>query len=129
MLIDTNIVSELCRPAPNRGVLEWAGSITEISISAVSIEEIWFGLSWKPNVRVQGWFDVFLSRSCKVLTVTAEIAQGAGRLRGELQSKGETRTQADMLIASTARHHQLTLVTRNARDFVGCGIALLSPFA
>ncbi len=76
VLIDTNIVSELCRPSPNRGVLEWAGSITEISISAVSIEEIWFGLSWKPNVRVQGWFDVFLSRSCKVLTVTAEIAQG-----------------------------------------------------
>ena len=128
VLIDTNIVSELCRPAPNSGVLEWARSITEISISAVSIEEIWFGLSFKPNARVQSWFDAFMSGSCKVLPVTAEIGQGAGRLRGELQSKGETRTQANMLIASTARHHQLTLVTRNDRDFGGCGIALLNPF-
>ena len=78
---------------------------------------------------MQGWFVVFLSRSCNVLPVTAEIAQGAGRLRGEFQSKGETRTQADMLIASTARHHQLTLVTRNAQDFEGCGMALLNPIA
>ena len=35
---------------------------------------------------------------------------------------------ADMLIAATAQIHALTLVTRNVRDFDGCGIAVLNPF-
>ena len=43
--------------------------------------------------------------------------------------RGIVRDQADMLIAATAQVHQLTLVTRNTRDFEGCGIGLLNPFS
>jgi toxin FitB len=49
-------------------------------------------------------------------------------MRGKLQSEGRPRTQADMLIAATAKIHQLTLVTRNIKDFQGCDIAIFDPF-
>lgn len=49
-------------------------------------------------------------------------------MRGRFRSQGITRSQADILIGATAAVHQLTLVTRNIRDFEGCGILLLNPF-
>ena len=49
-------------------------------------------------------------------------------LRGRFRAAGEQRTQADMLIAATVAAHGLTLVTRNNRDFDGCGIPVLNPF-
>ena len=61
-------------------------------------------------------------------SITPEIAQLAGELRGGFRSQGITRSQADILIAATAKIHQLTLVTRNIWDFEGCEIALLNPF-
>lgn len=62
-----------------------------------------------------------------MLPITAAIAREAGELRGQLQTQGKPRTQADLLIGATAKIHQFTLVTRNARDFEGCGIVLLNP--
>jgi predicted nucleic acid-binding protein len=127
-LVDTNIISDLVRPQPNSGVLAWADKVEVIAISAITVEEIYYGLSWKPNPRILVWFEAFFDDQCRVLPVTPEIARCCGRLRGNLQSRGTTRTQADMLIAATAIIHQLTLVTRNVRDFDGCQVALLNPF-
>lgn len=99
-----------------------------MAISAVTVEEVYFGLSWKPNPRIRLWFEGFLETYCQILPVTAEIAKRSGEIRGQLQARGETRSSADMLIASTAQEHQLTLVTRNVRHFEDCGIPLLNPF-
>lgn len=128
-LADTNVVGDLTRPRPNPGVLTWAGQIRSVSLSVVSLEEIRFGLAWKPNPTVVEWFDRFLTEHCEILPVTAEIARRAGDLRGRLQAQGRPRSQADMLIAATAGTHGLTLVTRNQADFEGCGITVLNPFS
>lgn len=128
-LADTNIVGELVRPRPNVGVLAWASQIREMSLSAISLEEIHYGLSWKPNERIRAWFDRFLGEHGRVLPVTDEVARRAGEMRGRFRAKGETRSQADMLIAATAISHALTLVTRNAGDFKGCGVTVLNPFS
>jgi predicted nucleic acid-binding protein len=69
-----------------------------------------------------------LKTYCQIIPITAEIAHHSGELRGRLRTQGKPRTQADMLIAATAHLHQLTLVTRNTRDFEDCGISLLNPF-
>jgi predicted nucleic acid-binding protein len=127
LLCDTNVLSELARPRPNAGVAEWAQEISSIAVSVITVEEIAYGLSWKPNPRILGWFQEFLLDS-EILPITAEIAERSGRLRGTLQARGKSRTQADMLIAATAQFHGLTLVTRNARDFEDCGLSLLDPF-
>lgn len=128
-LCDTNILAELARPEPNPGVMEWASTVTTIAISVVTVEEIAYGLAWRPNRRVQRFFEAFLPDCCDVLPITDTTAWLAGRLRGELQRNGQTRTQADMLIAATAQQHGLTLVTRNVKDFEGCQVALLNPFS
>ena len=127
-LIDTNVLSEFVRPRPNRGVISWAANVERISISVVSVEEIAFGLTWKPNKKLEEWFRKFFAEACDTLPITESIAQRAGAMRGDFLGKGITRSPADMLIAATAQAHGLTLVTRNVRDFDGCGIDLLNPF-
>lgn len=129
LLVDTNIISELARPRPNPGVLQWAESVSLVALSVVTVEEVIFGLAWRPNPRVRDWFARFLEVNCEVLPVTAVIADRAGELRGRLMSRGAARTQADMLIAATAHVHQLTLVTRNVRDFADTSVAVLNPFS
>jgi len=127
-LVDTNVLSELVRRDPNPGVTEWARGVTNVSVSVVTVDEVFFGLSWKPNARVLSWFGGFLANHCTVLPVTEPIARRSGQVRGQLQATGRVRTQADMLIAATAQVHGLTLVTRNESDFEGCGVAVLNPF-
>ncbi|MDG4552106.1 MAG: type II toxin-antitoxin system VapC family toxin [Candidatus Contendobacter sp.] len=127
-LIDTNILSELLRPAPNRGVLMWAAGQPMVGISAVTVEEAIYGLTRKANRRLIDGFEARIAEQCLVFPVTETIARCAGALRGQFSVRGIVRDQADMLIAATAQVHQLTLVTRNTRDFEGCGIGLLNPF-
>ncbi|WP_199310274.1 PIN domain-containing protein [Phormidium tenue] len=61
-LCDTNIISELARPRPNSGVIDWSQNVTFIAISVITIEEITYGLTAKPNARIQDWFQHFLAK-------------------------------------------------------------------
>ena len=128
-LVDTNVIGELARARPNPGVVVWAGQVTSVHLSVISLEEIYFGLARKANARVAAWFEGFLAEQCQILPVTDEIARRSGDLRARLQTRGRTRTQADMLIAATAIAHRLTLVTRNEADFEGCDVTVLNPFS
>jgi toxin FitB len=127
-LCDTNILSELVRPRPDARVAAWAQGVSSIAVSVITVEEITYGLAWKPNPRILDWFQDYLSAYAEILPITAEIAERSGSLRGTLKARGRTRTQADMLIAATAQAHGLTLVTRNAKDFEDCGLSLIDPF-
>ncbi len=127
-LIDTNAISELAKPRPDVKVLNWADGISLVNLSVVTVEELQFGLSWRPNAKVQVWLDKFQEDYCVTLPITTEVARLAGEWRGVFQARGIKRTQADMLIAATAAVYGLTLVTRNVSDFDGCGIVVLNPF-
>lgn len=128
-LIDTNVISELLRPMPNPGVLAWAAVQPMVGISAVTVEEAIYGLTRKANRRLLEGFEAFVAEQCHVFPVTEVIARCAGTLRGQFSLHGVVRGQPDMLIAATAQVHQLTLATRNTKDFEGCGIGLLNPFS
>jgi predicted nucleic acid-binding protein len=127
-LIDTNIPSELLRPRPHPGVIRWLSAQTSLAISAICVHESIFGLTQKGNLGLLAAYENFIDTLCTVLPVDDEIARRAGTLRGNLAHRGFVRSLPDMLIAATAQQHNLTLVTRNTRDFEGCGIGLLNPF-
>ena len=130
-LIDTHIVSELMRRQPDETVLAWLEGMrapaAQLALSAVTIDEIMYGLTRKPKPRALARFNDMVEKNV-VLSVSESIAQRAGELRGRLALMGQVRSQADMLIAATAQVHALTLVTRNVRDFDGCGIMVFNPF-
>jgi len=129
MLVDTNVVSELMRPAPDANVAAWAARQARFALSVISLEEVFYGLGVRKNARLSDWFERFVATHCDVLPVSLRVARRCAGLRAELSKKGRLRTQADLLIAATAAEHDLVLVTRNERDFSGCGIRVLNPFA
>ena len=126
-LVDTNVISELLRRAPNAQVLQWFDQARHVAISVISVDEIVFGLTRRSLPVLLQRFDEFLAEAT-VLDVDLRVARRAAELRGSLAAKGHVRTQSDMLIAATAQVHALTLVTRNVRDFEHCGIPVLDPF-
>ncbi|MBS0507691.1 MAG: type II toxin-antitoxin system VapC family toxin [Proteobacteria bacterium] len=130
-LVDTNVISELMYKTPDTGVLAWMlateTSQARLLVSVITVHEIVYGLTRKSRPARLAWFEQFLRR-VQVLEVNETIARGAGEMRGRLATRGQVRHVADMLIAATAQVHALTLVTRNVRDFDGCGIGLLNPF-
>ena len=64
----------------------------------------------------------------RILPVDAAIAERWGRLSGGLAATGTTVHPIDLLIAATALHHELSLVTRNEKDFRSTGLTVINPF-
>lgn len=128
-LVDTNVISELMRQRPNRGVLAWSARSQPFAFSVVSLEEVYFGLGLRPSARIERGLTALLDTFARVLPVTDAVARRSAELRAAQARRGHVRSQADMLIAATAYEHGAVLVTRDVRDFTGCGIRVHNPFA
>jgi toxin FitB len=127
-LCDTNVISEVFKKAPSVKIMDWLSDQTELFLSVITVEEVYYGLSGK-NARKQiAWFGNLIRHRCQVLPITQEIAEQCGILRGTLRRTGISKSQADLLIAATAIRHRLTLATRNERDFKDCGVSMFNPF-
>lgn len=127
-LCDTNIISEIMKPKPSLSVCSWFSEQESLYLSAISVEEIIFGLEAKQAINKLAWFKRLLNESCEVLPVSCEIANYCGELRARLRCRGMVRSQADSLIAATAYIHNKVLVTRNVKDFTESNIAIFNPF-
>jgi hypothetical protein len=135
-LLDTNVVSEHVRPHPNNAVIEWVArrSPEQIAVSDVTIAELRIGAMTTPDDRrrrqLTRWLDDELSAMLgrNALPVTLEILIEWLQLGRNLSAVGRTRAPPDLLIASTARVHDLIVVTRNVRDFDGTGVTLYDPW-
>lgn len=128
-LLDTNVISELVKKTPDPHVLQWLQTVDLLAISAITVEEVRFGQAWQPNTGKLALVSALIDQLHTVYAVTASIAARAGVLRGQFQAQGISRTSPDMLIAATAQEHQLVLVTRDVRDFTGCGVQVMNPFS
>ena len=127
-LFDSNAVSEAMKREPNLQVRQLINKQTPVLMSVVSVEEIYYGLTYKDARKKWTWFENFVESRCEVLQVTTDIAKQCGIWRGQFRLQGITRSQADLLIGATALQHDLVLVTRNTKDFEGCDIQLFNPF-
>ena len=135
-LLDTNVPSEFSRDRPDPRVVAWlkAQPPTRLYLSAVTIGEIRKGLVVLPQgrrrIELEAWFlsDLLVWFRNRILPVTDSIADRWGVLEGQCQLKGTPLNTADGMIAATALEHDLTLVTRNVKDFAGLGVVLLNPW-
>jgi predicted nucleic acid-binding protein len=135
-LLDTNIPSEFSRDRPEPRVVQWLKTqpVTMLFLSAVTIGEIRKGLILLPQGRrrteLETWFhtDLPIWFRDRILPVTHSIADRWGVLDGQCQLKGTPLNTADGMIAATALEHDLTVVTRNMRDFAGLGVEVFNPW-
>ena len=130
-LLDTNVVSELRWPNPNRNVTNWVRTVPaeQLYLSAVTIGEIQSGVevTREQDTAKARELETWLCRlidSDSVLPVDAAAFRQWGKL---MHRKSDTLTQ-DAMIAAVAVVHALTVVTRNVRDFEALGIESVNPF-
>ncbi len=126
-LLDTNALSER-RKRTNPKVVDYLAGLNPLMVylSVLTIGELRLGLARKgpQATALAAWIDdVENAFRPRILPVTLEIAH----LWGEL-SAGRSRPIVDTLLAATAIVHNLTLVTRNTKDFTDTGVALLNPW-
>jgi len=130
-LLDTNIVSEVRKPKPNRAVVEWLqrADANSIHISVVTLGELQQGVEITRTQdvakasEIEKWIDG-LAATMQILPLDGSCLREWARL---MIGKPATLSN-DCLIAATARVHNLTVVTRNTRDFELFGVALINPF-
>jgi predicted nucleic acid-binding protein len=135
-LLDTNIPSELTRPKPDPRVEQWLDEADDerLYLSVISLGELLKGLTILPigkkRDRLQEWLDLTLRLwfEGRVLPVDESIAERWGVLAGECQLRGAPLNTTDGLIAATALEHDLTVVTRNVKDFAGLVVAIFNPW-
>ena len=105
-----NVINEMLKREPNARVVSFFDIENAPALSVVTIEEMAYGVAWRPSAKLQTTFDRIVDTWPHILPITSEIAAGAGLLRRQLQQRGHTRTAADMLIAATALTHRIPLV-------------------
>jgi toxin FitB len=134
-LLDTNCISELVRIEPNPQVMAWVRAADErlLHLSVLTLGEIRKGVTLaagRRRTQLERWLEVDLPAQFanRLLPVNAAIAELWGAMAGEAQAQGIAIATVDELIAATAKHHELTIVTRNVRDFRMCGIPVFDPW-
>jgi len=135
-LLDTNCISELVRPVPEPSVAAWIQAADEsvLYLSVLTLGEIRKGLAGLPQgrrrTRLETWFAVELRARFdgRILGIDEGVADRWGLIAAEAQRNGRTLGVIDGLLAATVLHYNLTLVSRNVRNFAGTGVPVLSPW-
>ena len=132
-LLDTNVVSEIMRPAPNPRVLTFLTEEPDLWLSAIVIHELEFGLARLPpggrrdrmRAVMVGFTNMYEDR---VLPLQRTEAEQAALLRVKARQSGRTLLLADALIAGTAVVNGLSVATRNIADFEYLDVGVINPW-
>lgn len=135
-LLDTNCISELVRPKPAPRVITWMEAADEalLYLSVLTVGEIRKGLAGlsqgKRRAHLESWLEVELRArfTGRILAVDAAIADRWGVIAAEAKRKGKALAVIDSLLAATALHHNLTVVSRNVSDFANTHVQVLNPW-
>ncbi len=135
-LIDTNVISELRRKQPDPNVVAWvaARSTQSLFVSVLTLGEIRKGIETLDNSAdaarrqaLSDWLEVDLPMFFmgRILSVDLPVTQRWGHSQAQAR---RPLPAIDSLLAATALQHNLSLVTRNVRDFAGMGLNLINPW-
>jgi predicted nucleic acid-binding protein len=135
-LLDTNCISELVRPKPEPRVMEWMEAADEalLYLSVLTVGEIRKGLAGLPQgkrrTHMEAWLAVELQArfAGRIVPINEAIADRWGLIAAEAKRRGKALSVIDGLLAATALHHNLTVVSRNTSDFANTPAAVLNPW-
>jgi predicted nucleic acid-binding protein len=135
-LLDTNCVSELVRVKPEPRVVEWMEATDEelLYLSVLTLGEIRKGLAGlaqgKRRTHLETWLEVELQTrfSGRILPIDEQVADRWGVLSAQAKIRGVSLPIIDGLLAATAVHYNLTVVSRNASDFPDGQVLVLNPW-
>jgi predicted nucleic acid-binding protein len=136
IVLDTNVISELVRPAPDPQVLAWADAVDPdaVAMTAMNEAEVLHDLARLPDGRrkqslQQSWdglvAELFAGR---VWPFTSEAAHWYGELLRRRERLARPMATADAVIAATALAHGALLATRDTNDFADIGLELINPW-
>jgi len=136
-LLDTNILSELRRPKPEPKVVAFITGqpLDRLFVSAVTFAEIRFGIELVPEATRRAELNDWLTHKVRpmfaqrVLPVSEDVMFKWRLLVEDGRKSGHTFSQPDLIIAATALHHGLTLVSRDSADFEKARVPILNPWA
>jgi predicted nucleic acid-binding protein len=137
ILLDTNIIYEVMRSAPDPRVICWLNGADAgiLHVSTISIAEILYGLDLLPagrrRVGMEEQVEAFLLKgfSQRIMSFDEGAARHYGPLMADRRRAGRPMAAPDGQIAAIARSRAMALATRNIRDFEACGLALINPWA
>lgn len=132
-LLDTNVLSELRRTTPNAGAAEWFAQrpASTLYLSVLTLGELRKGAEGiadaSRRTALLDWLEAELPIffTGRILPVDAQVADRWGRL---VATANRPVPAIDSLLAATAAHHGLSLVTRNVRDFANLGLEIINPW-
>lgn len=132
-LLDTNVLSELAKKAPNPIVHAFYSNDYDLWVSVITLYELRYGAELVKEPEKRQYLTKFVAdtrqkHSDRLLPVTPPIAESAGAMRAYASRKGRVLDPEDALIAATAHTHNLILVTRNISDFEITGIPIFNPW-
>lgn len=134
-LIDTCILSELVKPHPNRKVIEWLNDTPNerLFLSVITIGEIRKGLTNLPDSKkkaiLTNWLNTLREDyQNRIYEINLTVAENWGIIQGSADKSGNPIASVDSLIAAVAYTYNLTLVTRNEKDFAPSNVPILNPW-
>ena len=135
ILLDTNVISEAMKPAPERSVRDWldAQAAETLFLSSVTIAELSFGIAALPKGRrkdnlsaaLAGLLALFAAR---VLPFDTAAAQRYGELAAKARIAGRGFPTPDGYIAAIAATQGFIVATRDASAFAAAGLKVINPW-
>ena len=137
IVLDTNVLSELMRPEPERAVIAWMDrqDPSTLFLTAITVAEILYGIARLPGgkrqagLRELGAAVLDEDFAGRILPFDETAAVCYADVVCERQRSGHPISMADAQIAAICRSlNGVTLATRNSRDFAGIGLDLANPW-
>ena len=136
ILLDTNVISELWKIAPDSNVLSWmdAQAVETLYLPVITVAELRFGLATMPEGKRRAIFwdrlekEVLPAFLGRILAFDLDASRAYADLMARAQAAGRAISKADGYIAATAAVRGFSVATRDTSPFEDAGLTVINPW-
>ena len=136
IMLDTNVISEALRPAPESRVLDWVNTqaMETLYLSAISVAELRFGAALLPSGRRKAKLRSSLENKLlplftgRVLPFDFAVTEAYAGVMSQARMAGQSISTADGYIAATAAANGMIIATRDTNPFIATGLQVINPW-